>query len=347
MATILVTGGSGAVGSLLVPRLAARHDLIALSHRSRIPDAANISGDLGRPRLGLDAARYRELAARTELIVHGGASVDFGQPLPVLRQTNVQGTAHVLELAAVHRIPVIYISTAAVAWEDKIRQSVAAFSPRKAADPLDYLATKGQAERLAHDSGLPVAVVRPSVLIGDSRSGRLAVRQSLQHVLAAILRGRLPVLSLTGAEVLEVVPVDLVAEAIAALADVLLADAGHAPADYWLTSGDAAPQAGDTLTAMAAVMAGLGRRWEPPELVPPPQMARRLAESPDGAGRLHLADVAVLASTLAHDRPLPTSLGAIPGGPPAPTRSLLTSAMDAHLRDLAVSRRRRPSPAPI
>ncbi|MGI5170598.1 SDR family oxidoreductase [Spirillospora sp. CA-253888] len=347
MATILVTGGSGAVGSLLVPHLAARHDLIALSHRSPVPDVANLSGDLSRPRLGLEVAQFRELAARADLIVHGGASVDFGQPLPALQQINVQGTAHVLELAAVHRVPVIYISTAAVAWEDKIRQSVAAFSPRKAADPSDYLVTKVQAERLVHGSGLPVAVVRPSVLIGDSRTGRLTARQSLQHVLAAILRGRLPVLSLTGAEVLEVVPVDLVAEAIAALADALLAGAEQAPADYWLTSGDAAPQASDTLTAMAAVMADLGRRWEPPELVPPPLMARRLADLPDGADRLHQADVAVLAGTLTHERPLPTSLGTIPGGPPAPTRSLLAAAMDAHLRDLAVPRRRRPSPASI
>jgi nucleoside-diphosphate-sugar epimerase len=39
-------------------------------------------------------------------------------------------------------------------------------------DPTDYTRTKRQAEEIVHQSGLPYLLVRPSVVIGDSRDGR-------------------------------------------------------------------------------------------------------------------------------------------------------------------------------
>jgi nucleoside-diphosphate-sugar epimerase len=39
-------------------------------------------------------------------------------------------------------------------------------------DPTDYTRTKREAERMVADSGLPWVIVRPSIVVGDSRDGR-------------------------------------------------------------------------------------------------------------------------------------------------------------------------------
>ncbi len=65
-------------------------------------DAARVRvvrGDLRRPRLGLDAREFRELAGEVDAIVHAAADVNWVHGYESLRDANVLGTRELLRLA--------------------------------------------------------------------------------------------------------------------------------------------------------------------------------------------------------------------------------------------------------
>jgi len=58
-----------------------------------------VRGDLRRPRLGLDAREFRELADEIDAIVHAAADVNWVHGYESLRDANVLGTRELLRLA--------------------------------------------------------------------------------------------------------------------------------------------------------------------------------------------------------------------------------------------------------
>ena len=91
MRTVLVTGGTGVLGSYLVPKLVARgHEVRALS---RHPTGANaVRGDV-RTGEGIDVA-----AAGCDTVVHAATNAQRRS-----RETEVEGTRHVVEAARKER----------------------------------------------------------------------------------------------------------------------------------------------------------------------------------------------------------------------------------------------------
>ena len=74
MATVLITGGTGFVGSHLIPRLAERHQVVALARTlpaGPAPDARWIRQDLVRP---LDV---KQLPQRVDAVIHLAQSYRF------------------------------------------------------------------------------------------------------------------------------------------------------------------------------------------------------------------------------------------------------------------------------
>src|SRR2546429_4502774 len=61
---------------------------------------ATVAVDVSRPRLGLDERAFRELAADVSELWHCAGSVDLQGAPARLRAVNVEGTRHVLDLAA-------------------------------------------------------------------------------------------------------------------------------------------------------------------------------------------------------------------------------------------------------
>ena len=55
-----------------------------------------------------------------------------------------------------------------------------------------YATSKLAAEQVVRDSGVPAVVLRPSVVIGDSRTGEISAFQGLHGVAGAILTGTVP-----------------------------------------------------------------------------------------------------------------------------------------------------------
>ncbi len=182
-----------------------------------------VPGDLARPRLGLDPARFAELAETVEAIYHNGAWVNLSYPYPVLKAANVLGTQEILRLAAAgSRVkPVHHVSTLSVFFgpERQGRGPIAEDEPlgSGAGTTSGYAQSKWVAEKLVEEArlrGIPVTVYRFGRVSWNTRTGAWNPDDFLCQVIRACVRlGCAPDVDLE----LDLVPVDFVSRAIVAL----------------------------------------------------------------------------------------------------------------------------------
>ncbi len=108
-----------------------------------------------------------------EQIVHCAGSVDYFNS-ELLHEANIVLTQRLLELAKRHAMKrFVFLSTAfSSGYIDRaVREEL---HPGDGDDPTEYTRTKRNAEALVAASGMPYLIVRPSIVIGDSRDGRYA-----------------------------------------------------------------------------------------------------------------------------------------------------------------------------
>lgn len=191
---VLVTGATGYLGALIVVSLlretAARlvcltraaHDRAALlapiveeweaqAHGCWSDAIEERIEHLALPDDLADVADLAPALQGVDEIVHCAGCLDY-YDLPKLQAVNVGYTAHLLVLArrlALRRF--VYISTAYSSGY-QAHSTAEALLPEPAADPTQYTRTKREAERLVAASGVPFVVLRPSILIGTSDTGR-------------------------------------------------------------------------------------------------------------------------------------------------------------------------------
>jgi thioester reductase-like protein len=294
---ILLTGATGFVGMAVLARLlAAGHEvhcliragddaeadsrLRAVLSRVEAPStgrAVAIAGDLTAPRLGL-GERHDEIAARVSTVIHSAASVAFDLPIEEARAINVEGTRRVLDFAAA--VPglrrVAYVSTAYVAGNR--RGTVYEDDREPGTFRNSYERSKHEAEGLVRSSTLPWTIARPSIVVGESTTGWTASFNVLYGPLRAFDAGAYPVLPARRRSPVDVVPVDYVADAVAALAHHPEAEGGT----FHLTAGANTSTVGEI---MGLATGRFDRRA--PRLVPPrayrklvhPLLLRRVAPS--------------------------------------------------------------------
>jgi thioester reductase-like protein len=293
---VLLTGVTGFVGMELLARLLerTRRPVICLVRGAHEADSQQrllrtlatllgnserhedrlvaLCADLERPALGLSASVVDELAAVVSDIVHGAASVSFELGLAQSRAINVEGTRRMLELAALCRRrgglrSFSYISTAYVAGEhhghfgeDDLEAGQRFRNP--------YERTKFEAEQVvrAHAAELPVTIFRPSIIVGDHRTGWTPVFNVLYAPLRAFAQGTYSVVPARRSAPVDAVSVDYVADGIFALITSRPADGRT----YHLTAGDDATTVGE-LVDLAAEL--LGR---PAPVSLPPSLYRRV-----------------------------------------------------------------------
>lgn len=189
-----------------------------------------VAGDIERERLGLDAAGWDRLAATTTAVIHGAASVSFTLPIDQARKINVEGTRRVLDLARAARARVDYVGTAYVAGE---RRGIAHERELDVGQSFrnTYEQTKMEAEALvqARWGEQAIAVFRPSIIVGDSRTGRTASFKVLYWPLRLYARGLVPFIPGRPSTPVDVVPSDYVVEALMAIrrSEVSLGRAYH------------------------------------------------------------------------------------------------------------------------
>jgi nucleoside-diphosphate-sugar epimerase len=154
-------------------------------------------------------------------VIHCAATVVFDHPLDEARRINVSGTQAVLDLC--RRLPRLdrldAVSTCYVAGQrtDLVRETDL---EHDRGFHNTYEQTKYESEHLlrAAMTDLPIAVHRPSIVVGDSRTGRTGSFKVLYWPMKVIARGYLPIVPYDAAGRLDIVPVDFVADAVLTLA---------------------------------------------------------------------------------------------------------------------------------
>jgi nucleoside-diphosphate-sugar epimerase len=179
--TVLVTGGSGYLGTILVDLAAARGDEV------RILDVNPPAAGGPAAEVVLGDVRDRELVARAcrgvDVVLHNVAQVPLARDRRLFHAVNVAGTANVL--AAVRRAgvgKVVHTSSSAIYGIPDANPVTEATPPR----PLEaYGRAKTEAEALCREAaagGLDVTIVRPRTILGH---GRLGLMSALFELVAA------------------------------------------------------------------------------------------------------------------------------------------------------------------
>lgn len=191
---ILVTGGSGFLGALAATKALLESDATVvlpvraphtresvlapiaaeLAAEGRAPSAADLERVVVLPlpppgRIGELLPELRALGVRDVLHCAGCLSYfNVGK----LQEGNLDLTHGLLALArALDVRRFVYLSTAYSAGFTE-RAIPEALHADPGADPTDYTRTKRDAEFMVADGGVPWVIVRPSIVIGDSRDGR-------------------------------------------------------------------------------------------------------------------------------------------------------------------------------
>ncbi len=234
---LLVTGATGFLGMHLVRQLLDRNPELSLAllirdkpgqsglqraesflppaHLSRVQV---LSGDVSLPNLGLDNKVRDQLNSNVTRVIHSAATVRFDHTLDEARQTNVEGTRHILDFAAASRNlrSFAYVGTAYVAGE---RNGVILESELAVGQGYrnTYEQTKSEAETLVRSrlDSLPGIILRPSIIVGDSRTGATSSFKMMYWPLKIYARGLWRTVPGYPDAVLDIVPVDFVADAIA------------------------------------------------------------------------------------------------------------------------------------
>lgn len=249
----LVTGATGFIGAEVLRRLTTRErerrvyalvrasDDQAAERRGRevlfrlfhadeaaAADAAGrirwITGDLARPDLGLSNRSRQEIVAECGEVIHAAASTDWDLPLDQAEAVNFTGVTGIADLVA-ERLRsgrdgrLVHISTAYVSG-----RRTGQIEPEDLPGPGEpfnntYEETKAKAERYLRErmGEIPVTVLRPSIVVGDSLTGRTFNFNVLYFPIKLLYRGLLPIVPGRASTRLDIVPVDYVCDATIAL----------------------------------------------------------------------------------------------------------------------------------
>jgi nucleoside-diphosphate-sugar epimerase len=241
--TVLITGFPGFLGSGLLPRILADNDGTAVcvvqpryralaEHRvaelsSRDPSLAGridlVVGDITRPRMGLDDPA--SLEADVTQVWHLAAVYDLTVARETGMRVNVEGTRYVLDVAGrcpglerLHYFSTCYVSGryAGPFGEDDLEVG-APFN--NSYEETKHLAEAEVRARMAQ--GLPATIYRPSIVLGDSKTGETQKYDGLYFVLQLLLRqppvAAMPMFGDPTVYRANIVPCDFVVDAVAHL----------------------------------------------------------------------------------------------------------------------------------
>ena len=224
-----------------------------------------VRGDLLQEGLGLSDEDRERLIGSVDRIIHCAASISFELSLAQAREINVGGVERVIELASAiaaggYLRHLVHVSTAYVSG-----RHAGEFGEQDLDLGQDFRNTyersKNEAEQLLHRfPDLPVAIARPSIVVGHRASGWTPVFNVLYWPMRAFERGLLDELPAREDSIVDFVPVDYVTDGILAL----LGDE-QARGAYNLVAGGRALCAGELVELHSSVTGRAPARFAPQE----------------------------------------------------------------------------------
>lgn len=242
--SVFITGFPGFIAERLLVRLArpdvqffllvqpaflekAMHDVeqIALASSAPLENFTIVKGDITQPNLGIDDDDLSILRDEITDVLHLAAIYDLEVSKDAAMAVNVAGTKNVNEfvrsIASLDRYN--YISTCYVAGARKgrILETELAHSEGflNFYEESKYLAEL-EVEKLKDE--IDVTIYRPSVVVGDSQTGETSKYDGIYYLIKYLMRSPnlLRLVNVGNSDVrLNLVPVDFVADAIAALSE--------------------------------------------------------------------------------------------------------------------------------
>ena len=248
MIHFFITGGTGLLGTNLIPRLLTNFPSSAITllvrgeSQSQVDQRVKaivsqiekdeqmttlseridgIRGDVSLDDCGLQQSDIERIVQQTTHIIHGAATIRFDHPIDEARAINCGGTRRLLAMAqmCVERGNLkrfVYIGTSSVSgrrgghiYEHELEAGQQFFNT--------YEQSKMESERIVRDhfDRVPSTVFRPSIVIGDSRTGKTSTFNVIYIPLRLIQKGLLTYVPGTPETQLDLVPIDWVSDAMA------------------------------------------------------------------------------------------------------------------------------------
>jgi thioester reductase-like protein len=203
----LLTGATGVVGNALLHELLKRpvkvYLLIRAANESEltskltqlrienlqdlIPNQIEIvKGDIALNNLGIQQEQYQRLTNCINIIIHSAANVSLNQPLELARKNALGGTKAMVDFAwrCNHLQHFNYLSTVGVNGTSK--QILLEQEPPQGIQYHNtYEQAKAEAELFLFEhinKGLPCTVYRPSMIVGNSKTGEMYAKQVFYYI---------------------------------------------------------------------------------------------------------------------------------------------------------------------
>jgi thioester reductase-like protein len=190
--------------------------------------------------------------------------------------------------------------------------------------PRAYVQSKVAAELLIGDSGHPATIVRPSIVIGDSRDGRISAFQGIHKAIRAVVRGTAPMIPADAAALIDAIPQDVVARATGDLIR-----RGVTGGTYMLTAGAQALTVAEMVTLCMSLTSRCGLSHGRPRLIPTEAVDRLLmpllSEVIPVTMRRRFEDLITLMLLFQSDEAFPTDLPELSLGHTVSKDALLAS----------------------
>ena len=241
--TFFITGFPGFIANRLLERLArqdcdfillvqpsllgrAREEIARIAQLSgrQVAEFTFVEGDISEPRLALSAGDLDLVQQQTTHVFHLAAVYDLAVSEELAMRVNARGTRNVVELARTlphlrqfHHVSTCYVAgkREGVILETELRHDA---GYRNYYEESKYLA---ELEVESAKSDLPVTIHRPAVVCGDSKTGETGKYDGVYYLINYLLRwpSVLSTINIGNHKVsLNLVPVDFVVDAMAALA---------------------------------------------------------------------------------------------------------------------------------
>ena len=319
--TILITGGTGLVGAAICESMQdqtvlslsrngaenTRKSTSAASafggdygHVGRVVDSVgmdgvgHVIGDVTAPLLGMEQKAYEELAEKVDVVIHSAGVTDFTTHRRITTKLHVDGTRTMVEFAERAGAPLYHISTAYVEAQGT--------SVRGRWGAEIYIDTKRQAESIVSESDALAAIIRPSIVWGNTSDGWTPSFQGLHRLVGMMLENEMPLLPFVAQTRVDFLPRDVVGR----ITSQLVRDGFRG--EYWLSAGPRALEFGRIVELLIEFGASMGYELQSPRFIDP-EMIDRLIRPAAGKALVRRVDLLLALTTHFASQPeLPSSI---------------------------------------